>query len=122
MAESSQSETRVVKHFGSGWISGVLAAVKGAIGLGAVLCFHFPSLLTVPELREMYPVPYIRALLLFVLMGSLLLGVLSIYLRPAKLLGLSGITLTLISILLGGSNVPIDGELAEGPFLGLDLF
>lgn len=118
----SQSDAHVAKHLGSGWISGVLSAVLGGIGLGAVLCFHFPSLLTVPELRQIYPVPYIRFLLLLILIASLLLGVLSIYLRPTKVLGLSGITLALISILLGGSSVPVEGELSEGPFFGLDLF
>jgi hypothetical protein len=33
------------RQFGSGWISGVLSAALGLIGLGAVVCFHFPSIL-----------------------------------------------------------------------------
>lgn len=109
-------------HFGSGWISGVLSIALGAIGLGAVLCFHYPSLLTMPALRGLYPIPYIRALLHLVLVGSFLLGVLSVFLRESKALGLSGIALTLMAALLGGSRVPIEGELTEGPFLGLDWF
>ena len=40
------------KHFGSGWMSGVASAALGLLGLGAVACFHYPSLLTVPELRS----------------------------------------------------------------------
>ena len=107
---------------GSGWISGVLSAALGAIGLGAVLCFHFPGLLTVPELRELYPVPYIRGLLHLVLVGSFVLGVISVCLRRRKMLGTIGITLTLIAALLGGSRVPIEGELTRGPFLGVDWF
>ena len=43
------------RHFGTGWISGVLAAALGFIGLGAVVCFHYPSIFTVPELRTLYP-------------------------------------------------------------------
>ena len=39
------------RTFGSGWISGVLSAALGLIGLGAVLCFLFPELLTTPEAR-----------------------------------------------------------------------
>jgi sterol desaturase/sphingolipid hydroxylase (fatty acid hydroxylase superfamily) len=109
-------------HFGSGWISGVLSTAVGAIGLGAVLCFHYPSLLTMPELRSLYPIPYVRALLHLVLVGSFLLGVLSVWLRQSKALGLTGIGLTLVAALLGGSRVPLDGELTEGPFLGLDWF
>lgn len=109
-------------HFGSGWISGVFSTALGVIGLGAVLCFHYPSLLTMPALRSLYPIPYVRALLHLVLVGSFLLGVLSILLRQSKALGLTGITFTLVAALLGGSRVPIEGELIEGPFLGLDWF
>jgi hypothetical protein len=43
------------KHFGTGWISGVLSVCLGAVGLLAVLCFHFPSLLTMPELASSLP-------------------------------------------------------------------
>ncbi len=31
--------------FGSGWMSGVLSASFGLLGLGAVLCFRFPEIL-----------------------------------------------------------------------------
>jgi len=109
-------------RFGSGWTSGVLSTLLGVIGLGAVLCFHFPDLLTMPELRGLYPVPYIRALLHLVLVGAFLLGVLSVVLRRSKRLGASGISLVLVAALLGGSRVPLDGELRDGPFLGLDWF
>jgi lathosterol oxidase len=110
------------RGFGHGWISGVLSVALGALGLGAVLCFHFPALLTMPELRGLYPVPYIRALLHAVLVASFLLGSLSVCWRYNKALGLSGITLTLLAALLGGSRVPVDDELRSGPFLGLDWF
>lgn len=99
-----------------------MSATLGGIGLGAVLCFHFPGLLTVPELRELYPVPYIRGLLHLVLVGSFVLGVISVCLRRRKTLGMIGITLTLIATVLGGSRVPIEGELTSGPFLGVDWF
>jgi lathosterol oxidase len=109
-------------HFGTGWISGVLSAVLGLIGLGAVLCFHFPSLLTMPELRALYPVPYVRALLHLFLVAAFVLGVISLCLRRNKALGTAGITLVLVAALLGGSRVPVEGELQQGPFLGLDWF
>ena len=110
------------RHFGTGWISGVLAAALGAIGFGAVLCFHFPSIFTVPELRALYPLPYIRALLHLVLAGAFVLGTISITLRQNKALGVSGIAFALAAALLGGSQVPVDGEVRSGPFLGLDWF
>ena len=108
--------------FGSGWISGVLSSALGLLGLFAVLCFHFPGLLTVPELRAVYPIPYVRALLHLVLVGSFVLGVISVCLRRRKILGMAGITMTLMAALLGGSRVPVEGELTRGPFLGLDWF
>ena len=110
------------KHFGNGWISGALSVTLGAIGVGAVLCFHFPWILTMPELREVYPIPYVRALLHLILVGSFVLAVVSIILRQSKAAGLTGIGLTLLAALMGGSRVPIDGEMRDGPFLGLDWF
>jgi len=110
------------KHFGSGWISGVLSVVLGAIGLLAVVCFHYPELMTMPELRPLYPVPYIRLLLQTILLASFAFGAISIYLRRSKSIGGIGILLTLIAAMFGGSRVPIDGELTDGPFLGLDWF
>lgn len=111
---------RAVTAFGSGWISGVLSAALGAIGLGAVLCFHFPSLLTVPELRAAYPLPYVRALLHLLLVAAFVLGAISVCLRRHKALGAAGLALTLAAALLGGSQVPVGRELRDGPFLGLD--
>ncbi len=116
------NEKEQPKNFGHGWISGMLSVTLGAIGVGAVLCFHFPWILTMPELREVYPVPYIRALLHLILVSSFVLGVVSLMLRQSKALGLSGIALTLVAALMGGSRVPIDGEMTNGPFLGLDWF
>ncbi len=111
------------RHFGFGWISGVLSAALGLVGLGAVVCFHFPSILTVPELRSAYPIPYVRALLHLVLVGAFLLGAVSVSLRQNKALGAAGITFTLIAALLGGSEVPVDDvRSGGGPFLGLDWF
>ena len=113
------------RHFGTGWMSGVASAALGLLGLGAVACFHFPSLLTVPELRSVYPLPYVRALLHLVLVGAFTLGVVSIYLRQNKALGTAGITATLIAAVLGGSQVPVgDGAAADAnaPYMGLDWF
>jgi lathosterol oxidase len=108
--------------FGSGWVSGVLSAALGLLGLGAVLCFHFPELLTTPEARALYPVPWVRALLHLVLVGAFVLGVISLTLRRNKMLGTVGVVCTLAAALLGGSRVPVEGELQQGPFLGLDWF
>lgn len=110
------------RHFGTGWISGVLAAALGFIGFGAVVCFHYPSVFTVPELRTLYPLAYMRALLHLVLVAAFVFGAISVTLRQNKALGVSGIGFALAAALLGGLQVPVDGELAQGPFLGLDWF
>jgi lathosterol oxidase len=108
--------------FGSGWLSGLLSALLGLVGLGAVLCIKFPSLLTVPEARAVYPLPAIRALLHLVLVSGFLLGLVSLTLRRNKMLGTVGAGAALAAALLGGSQVPLDDELGSGPFLGLDWF
>jgi lathosterol oxidase len=109
-------------HFGTGWLSGVLSAALGTIGLGAVLCFHFPQFFTVPEARALYPLPIVRAVLHLALVAAFVLGAISLALRSNKALGTVGVTATLIAALLGGSRIAVDDELRQGPFLGLDWF
>ena len=107
---------------GSGWVSGLLGAICGVLGLGAVLCFHFPWLFTTPEARAFYPLPLVRGLLHLVLVSGFLLGIVSLTLRRNKMLGAVAVIATMVAALLGGSQVPVAGELHSGPFLGLDWF
>src|SRR5438067_1633782 len=67
--------------FGTGWWSGVLSAFFGILALGAVVCLHFPQLLTSPELRPFYPVHVMRILIQGVILGAILFGVISAMLR-----------------------------------------
>jgi lathosterol oxidase len=110
------------RNFGSGWISGVLSVFLGVLGLGAVLCLWFPSLLTTPELRAVYPMDLVRYLIQTVILGAFLLGLISVLLRPAKYLGIAGASLAVIAVLLGGAQVPVDGAARRSNFLGLDWF
>jgi len=73
-----------------------------------------------PELRGLYPLAWIRVLLDLVLVTAFIMGVISIWLRYNKALGLVGIGTVLMAALLGGSGVSIQDELRQGPFLGLD--
>jgi len=50
-------QTTQPTRFGEGWISGVSSVFLGLLGLGAVCCFLFPAVLTMPELRALYPIP-----------------------------------------------------------------
>lgn len=106
---------------GTGWISGTIALVLAIVGLLAVACFHYPEYLTIPELRDKYPVTIMRGVLHLVLVTAFLLGFTSIMLRQNKALGLAAMAIVLVAALLGGSRVPIDGN-GQTPdvYFGLD--
>ena len=108
--------------FGTGWWSGVLSAFFGLLSLGAVLCLHFPQLLSSPDLRVHYPMPLMRLLIQAVIVGAILCGVASAMLRRKKVLALTGILFALVASLLGGASVPINQDLHNGPAIGLDWF
>src|SRR5271156_1224961 len=97
--------------FGTGWWSGVLSAFFGLLAFGAVVCLHFPQLLTSPELRPYYPMYLIRMLIQGVVVAAILLGVVSAMLRRKKILALTGMLFALGATLLGGANVPINETL-----------
>lgn len=114
-------------QFGTGWISGVAGIALSGAGLFTVLCIQFPTLFTMPMLREYYPLPIIRALLHVVLVSGFLFGVLSLSLRRRKVLGSVAIIFALVAGLLGGAQIQIpNGEAIAGseapPSLSLDWF
>ena len=109
-------------RFGEGRISGVLGVVLGALSLLAVLCFHFPELLTTPELRAVYPMPVVRGVLFAALLASLGLGLVSTVLQGRFGLGLAGVGLAGAAILLGGAWVEVEGPVASPRYVGLDWF
>jgi len=108
--------------FGTGWWSGVLSAFFGILSFGAVVCLHFPQLLTSPELRPHYPVDLIRLLIQAVIVAAIVFGLVSAMLRRKKVLALTGMAFALLATLLGGASVEINEPLHEGPAIGLDWF
>ncbi len=107
-------------EFGKGWISGTASVSLAVIGLSAVFCFHFPSYLTIPSVREYYPVSWIRLALHIVLVSAFLLGLTSVMLRQNKTLGMLGMGIVAVAALLGGSRVQLDESLKDDYYLGLD--
>lgn len=107
--------------FGTGWWSGILSAFFGVLSFGGVLCLHFPQLLTSPELRPYYSVHAIRVLIQSLIVGAMLFGIISSILRKKRILAFTGL-LFATAAALGGSSVPIQGTLHEGPAIGLDWF
>lgn len=116
-------ETTEGTEFGRGWLSGILSCVLGIASLGSVLCIRFPNLFAFPELLNRYSdyLIYIRGILHVALISAFILGTISVCLRKNKMMGLIGISTTLIAALLGGSKV-ITGEFSEDSFLALDWF
>lgn len=108
--------------FGTGWWSGVLSTFFGVLAFGAVVCLHFPQLFSSPDLRPYYPMHLIRLLIQAVIVGAIFFGVMSAMLRKKKILALTGMLFALGATLLGGASVPINGNLGNGPAIGLDWF
>jgi len=108
--------------FGTGWWSGILSAFFGSSAFGAVLCLHFPQLLTSTELRSHYPMRIIRLTIECLIVGALLFGITSSILRRKKTLAFTGMLLATVATLLGGSSVRINENLRNGPAIGLDWF
>jgi sterol desaturase/sphingolipid hydroxylase (fatty acid hydroxylase superfamily) len=107
---------------GSGWASGVLSVLAGAVALGGVLCFQFPEWLTTPAFRSHYSIPLLRRTVQLLLVVSFVSGALSLALRRRKVLGATGIGLCLAASLLGGSSIPLPGRIDAQVGLGLDWF
>lgn len=108
--------------FGSGWISGTISLFLGVLAVGAVLCLRFPAILTVPELRAVYPMTLVRGLVQAGIVVGFAFGLLSTLLRRRKILGLGGMSLALAATLLGGADVRVATPVAASPHLGLDWF
>jgi lathosterol oxidase len=109
--------------FGTGWWSGVLSAFFGLLAFGAVICLHFPQLLSSPDLRPYYPMHVMRLAIQGVIVAAIVLGVVSAMLRRKKVLALTGMLFALGATLLGGASVPINEELRNNaPAIGLDWF
>jgi sterol desaturase/sphingolipid hydroxylase (fatty acid hydroxylase superfamily) len=118
---SESTHDAAPRGFGTGWISGTLSVVLSLVGLLAVLCFHFPEYLTLPEARGAYPIALVRGLLHVILVAGFLLGLASVMLRHNKTLGLIGMTVVLVAALLGGSRVPLPTAGKDSDvYLGLD--
>jgi sterol desaturase/sphingolipid hydroxylase (fatty acid hydroxylase superfamily) len=109
-------------HFGSGWVSGVLSVFFGLLGLGGVLCLHFPAILTLPDARAHYPMAIIRLLIQGLIVTALVLGALSAILRQRKVLALTGVALGLAAALLGGGSTPLPEQVRSSVGLGFDWF
>lgn len=110
------------RHFGTGWLSGVLGIVLGLLAMLAALCLHFPQYLTLPELRARYPLELVRLAIDVGLLAAMALAGLSMLLRRRKAMGLAGLALAGAALALGAGGVEIPRGTASAIYLGLDWF
>jgi lathosterol oxidase len=99
-----------------------LSAWLGSLSLVAVLCFHFPELLTSRDFRAVYSEAFARHLLLVGLVAAFALGTLAIVRGSERRVALLGVGTATVAVLMGGTDVQLD-PIGQTPWsLGLDWF
>ncbi len=111
-----------VRRFGSGWLSGFFALLFAISGMGMVVSLRFPTVLMTPELAVITAGAGFRTAVHLVLLASYALAILSLLLRPRKVLGMTALVIGIAAALLGGAAAtPLESR-SLGIFFGLDFF
>ena len=111
-----------VRGFGSGWFAGFFALLFAICGFGMVIALRYPGWFAMPELQMLKDWPEFRIAVHAMLLVSYALSLLSLLLRPRKVLGATALVVGLSAALLGGSNVQPAEAQSWGIFFGLDFF
>jgi hypothetical protein len=111
-----------VRRFGSGWFSGFFALLFAISGFVMVVALKFPAVFTTPELQIIRDWGGLRTAIHAILLASYALALLSLLLRPRKVLGMTALVIALAGTLLGGAAVEADDARGWGVFFGLDFF
>jgi lathosterol oxidase len=98
-----QNPTRM--KVGEGRISGAISIFLGALSLLSILCFKFPEQLTTADFREIYTANMAENLVLGGIIATFLFGLVSILFNKNKKNAVIGITLGVLTIVLGGFTV-----------------
>ena len=93
---------------GEGLISGYLSIFFSLLSLGAVICFLFPEYLTTAEFRINYPIGVFRWMIFGGLVFSFLFAFLSLLLSKRAKFAFIGMSVSVIAIVLGGSNIELE--------------
>ncbi len=93
---------------GEGLISGYLSIFFSLLSLGAVICFLFPEYLTTAEFRINYPIGIFRWMIFGGLVFSFLFAFLSLLLSKRAKFAFIGMSVSVIAIVLGGSNIELE--------------
>ena len=94
-----------VRRFGSGWLSGFFGLLFAISGFFMVVALRFPDWFATPELEIVKGWTGFRGIVHLTLLASYGLSLLSLLLRPRKVLGLTALMIGLAAALMGGANV-----------------
>ena len=111
-----------LRKFGSGWISGVLGMMLGLASLGAVVMMRFPGVFVMKESAALVAHPGFRTGMLVLMVLAFLFAMLSLLLRPGKVLGMTGMVAVLLAVMLGGSQAQAVAPDMTPLYFGLDFF
>ncbi len=113
---------REVRRFGSGWFAGFFSIVMAVVALCLVAALRWPELLATPELAPVYAWSGLRVVIHAFLLASYALALLSLMLRPRKVMGAFALIIAIAATIMGGANVQPDEARLWGIFFGLDFF
>ena len=111
-----------LRKFGSGWISGVLGMMLGLASLGAVVMMRFPGVFVMKESAALVAHPGFRTGMLVLMVLAFFFAMLSLLLRPGKVLGMTGMVAVLLAVMLGGSQAQAVAPDMTPLYFGLDFF
>lgn len=111
-----------LRVFGSGWWSGALGIILGASSVLGILCVWFPNWFTVAEMKPLHQTGWYQPVIIASITVAFFLSMLSLMLRSSKVLGYTGMALTLLALTIAGKGLtPVSSE-ASAYYFGLDFF
>jgi sterol desaturase/sphingolipid hydroxylase (fatty acid hydroxylase superfamily) len=110
------------RGFGTGWFAGFFALLLAVVGLCFVAALRWPDWMATPELARVLATSTFRVVVHATLLGAYALALLSLLLRPRKVLGMTALVIALGATILGGASVQPREMHDWGIFFGVDFF
>ena len=110
------------RGFGTGWFAGFFALLLAIAGLCFVVALRWPGWFAMPEMHAVTDRAAFRIVVHIVLIAAYALALLSLLLRPRKVLGVTALLVALAATLLGGAAVQPVETRTWGMFFGVDFF